>query len=308
MAAPNRAFEGIFATRSRVEGDALSFPDMGSVAGLRIAGMVRAWLAGIAVFAVLADCGGVGSSSTAVNDVSVGGMGGAGTAGASAAGGDGCVVDGEFYPVGATYYPTNMGCGASCVCQGQGVAPQCSGGRLLVYTPTCDYGGLRLPAGTTVPAIDDCNTCSCPETGATCYKRTESMICTTHDCSGACSYAGRTYTNGASFPATDGCNQCSCTNGVMSCDNVACTCSPKSEPWRLYQKTNASECATFEASCPQGTSAFSNACGCGCEQSLDCPTPNYGGCPTNWDDGGVPNGNVFCPSAVVCPIVTAIPL
>jgi hypothetical protein len=30
-------------------------------------------------------------------------------------------------------------------------------------------------------------------------------------------------------------------------------------------------CPVIKYTCPEGTSHFSNACGCGCEQSADCP-------------------------------------
>lgn len=81
-----------------------------------------------------------------------------------------------------------------------------------------------------------------------------------------CSYGGKTFDAGSSFPSTDRCNTCSCgANGTVYCTKMACVCNPDSEPYRNYLGTAAS-CATIRYSCTTGWHAFTNACGCGCEQ------------------------------------------
>lgn len=81
-----------------------------------------------------------------------------------------------------------------------------------------------------------------------------------------CSYGGKTFDEGASFPSTDRCNTCSCgPNGSVACTKRACVCNPESEPYRNYVGTPAT-CPTIRYTCATGWHAFSNPCGCGCEQ------------------------------------------
>jgi hypothetical protein len=259
------------------------------------------WLASIATLVSLANCGG-DAQGTSNGSAGAGGAGASANAGTSATGADGCIVDGVHYPVGAYYPIQGRGCGAGCYCMGQGVAPQCNYGSNIVILADCSYGGYRLEPGDRVPSVDDCNSCQCPVTGASCSMNAEQpVICTNLDCTGACSYAGRRYPSGESFPSTDGCNQCSCANGTVSSDDAACPCAPNQEGWRRYDKTNADDCATIDFECPTGSSVFTNACGCGCEQSPDCPS--YIQCQTTGADAGVAGGSgVGCPSATVCPL------
>ncbi len=42
------------------------------------------------------------------------------------------------------------------------------------------------------------------------------------------------------------------------------SCDPSDEPWRDYLYTPA-QCASVRYTCPSGSHAFQNACGCGCE-------------------------------------------
>jgi hypothetical protein len=43
------------------------------------------------------------------------------------------------------------------------------------------------------------------------------------------------------------------------------------EPNRDYVGESPEICAVIRYACPELTEGFSNACGCGCEQSEDCP-------------------------------------
>lgn len=140
----------------------------------------------------------------------------------------------------------------------------------IVTSNWCDYGGHAVESGGVLPSIDDCNSCSCQPSGQ-CPPLV--MVCTQLDCTGACSYAGRTYPSGTTFPSTDGCNQCSCANGEVNCAELDCACNPWHEQWRAYITSDSDivDCSAVDVACPEGSSPFVNACGCGCEQSPDCP-------------------------------------
>lgn len=116
-----------------------------------------------------------------------------------------------------------------------------------------------------------------------------------------CSYAGRTYADGKSFASEDGCNTCSCANGLVACTERACVCDPAVEHWRDYVTTVPSECEVIDYACLPGSTQFENACGCGCEQSPDCPE-FYDCMPTVSDpiDTGASSG-VDLPSIAACP-------
>jgi hypothetical protein len=81
---------------------------------------------------------------------------------------------------------------------------------------TCTYNGATHQAGTTFPATDGCNTCTCDAQGQ--------VACSLLGCEvPVCSYAGTTHAVGASFPSADGCNSCSCTpSGAVACTERAC--------------------------------------------------------------------------------------
>jgi hypothetical protein len=48
-------------------------------------------------------------------------------------------------------------------------------------------------------------------------------------------------------------------------------CNPSVEYWRKYVGTSPNSCAVIDFACAANTTGFSNACGCGCEQSTNCP-------------------------------------
>lgn len=87
----------------------------------------------------------------------------------------------------------------------------------------------------------------------------------------ACVYEGVSYGVGASFPSIDGCNTCTCTDQGVSCTEIACECSPETEWWRDYVTTDIGQCLVILYDCPDNTTGFENNCGCGCEQSGECP-------------------------------------
>ena len=160
--------------------------------------------------------------------------------------------------------------------------------------PYCEYGGHLLKNGETLPSTDDCNTCVC-ETQIDqpdCGQDMAQVTCTQLDCTGSCRYAGQWYRSGANFRATDGCNQCSCFDGTVSCGNSTCSCDAGWQYWRYYEKADAGQCDTIDFACRAGTSVFTNACGCGCEESPDCPA--FMVCVED-------NGGGLCPSATICP-------
>jgi hypothetical protein len=132
--------------------------------------------------------------------------------------------------------------------------------------PLCTYEGRGYDEGETFLAVDGCNTCWCTETGSVACTRMACPVETT------CEYAGETWDPGESFPAEDGCNTCFCgEDGSVGCTKMACECNPGSEPNRDYIGESPEQCQVIRFACPENTSYFSNACGCGCEQSDSCP-------------------------------------
>ncbi len=59
-----------------------------------------------------------------------------------------------------------------------------------------------------------------------------------------------------------------CTNGCWAVDDA--DCDPATEFWRDYVGT-VETCPLIHFACPAGATPFGNPCGCGCEQSRDCP-------------------------------------
>ena len=83
-----------------------------------------------------------------------------------------------------------------------------------VNDPACLYEGTLFPDGTSFPASDGCNKCTC--SGGR-------VGCTLIGCHTPCQYGNQTFMPGQSFPAGDGCNQCSCgQDGSVSCTAKAC--------------------------------------------------------------------------------------
>ncbi len=190
-------------------------------------------------------------------------MGGAGaTSGSGGSISDGCFYNGSRYSVGVAF-PMGDNCN-TCSCSSTGTV-MCT---MMACPVGCEFNGAYLAAGESVPAGDGCNTCYCDAGSST---GTAGISCTDMACIGSCSYAGKMYANGESFASTDGCNSCSCSNGNVLCTAKACVCNPPTEYWRSYVSTSPTQCMVIDYACQTNTAPFSNACGCGCEQSRDCP-------------------------------------
>jgi hypothetical protein len=92
-----------------------------------------------------------------------------------------------------------------------------------------------------------------------------------------CVYEGAVYTQGEMFEARDNCNKCACSmdkdsNVVVLCTDFAdCKCNPGTEPYRDYVASDPMKCQLLDYVCPEYTTAFTNDCGCGCEQGTECP-------------------------------------
>jgi hypothetical protein len=150
----------------------------------------------------------------------------------------------------------------TCVCM-KGGAVACT--KMACPAKTCEYNGNTYNEGDTFPSTDGCNKCSCG--GGL-------VACTEMACASTCTYNGRVYNEGDYFRAADGCNTCTCgPAGAVACTRMYCpapTCDPKTEYNRSYVGTPET-CMVIRYTCVPGTSSFSNACGCGCEQPADCP-------------------------------------
>jgi len=169
----------------------------------------------------------------------------------------------------------------------------------ITVPPSCTHGGLSVEAGVSLPSPEDCNTCTCEDVGP--CPQDATMECTTHDCTASCTYAGRSYPDGVQFPATDGCNECTCAAGETICGTADCGCDPERETWREYIATTEEACTALDIDCAAGSVQFTNDCGCGCEQSPECPA--VAGCEreTNYSDDTV-QAYTRCESVSVCPL------
>lgn len=167
-----------------------------------------------------------------------------------------CYADGQVYEPGDSYQDECNTC--TCGPNGDFACTKIACGGV------CEYGGQTYPVGASFPAGDGCNTCTCDVGGQ--------ISCTLAECAPVCTYGGQTYVEGEVFPALDGCNKCVCeSGGLVSCTEIACPCDPAKEWWRDYVGDSPAECAIILYTCPENTQAFSNACGCGCEQDPSCP-------------------------------------
>ncbi len=169
-----------------------------------------------------------------------------------------CTHEGNTYRVGQTFRDD---CN-TCTCMANG-AVACT--KRACPPSTCTYGGNTYTQGQSFPSTDGCNTCTCSAGGA--------VACTERACLSTCTYGGNTYNQGDSFPSTDGCNTCTCgSGGLVGCTKRACLCNPANEPNNKYVGNSPAQCAVIRFACEPGTTYFSNACGCGCQQPSDCPS------------------------------------
>ena len=164
----------------------------------------------------------------------------------------GCLYDGAMYDPGESF-PSDDGCNTCTCMDGGGVA-------CTEMACGCMYEGDLYAVGASFPAADGCNTCACMSGGQ--------VACTLMAC--GCSYGGAFYAVGDSFWADDACNQCTCAPDGVGCTKVYCPCTGD-EWFRDYMGDSADECALIDFICPPDTTYFMNDCGCGCQQSNDCP-------------------------------------
>jgi hypothetical protein len=193
----------------------------------------------------------------------------------------------------------------TCMSTGDAYAQDPTTGQCCAYSSSCqappgwkvyDTPGCGVPqmcsAGTADCDGDASNGCetklsadpnNCGACGLVCMSPAGVMaacndgVCTyPGSSSGSCLYAGVNHTVGDSFPSRDGCNTCGCVvnpDGTtdIACTERACMCNPDDEPYRQYAATSPDGCKTIDFACPSDTTMFSNECGCGCEQSVECP-------------------------------------
>ena len=219
-----------------------------------------------------------------------------------------CEYNGQGYLEGETF-PSTDGCN-KCSCMENGnvactemyCVPKCDPAHeiwrdyMSTDTDECAVMKFVCPAGA-MPFFNDCG-CGCEPEKCNPYNepnadykshdlgQCKAMLFTcpegqaqfVNDCGcgceqlTTCEYDGQIYNEGDSFPAADGCNKCSCReNGNVACTKMLCepVCTGD-EYWREY-KGDPKKCQLIKFYCPENTNYFSDKCGCGCEQSKDCP-------------------------------------
>lgn len=196
-----------------------------------------------------AGAAGGGTSGSGTGGEDTGGSAGSGTGGATM-GGSGGSTAGVGGMACCLAVPT---CGTSEV-----EVPSCLGGMpcrevsLCCSTILCAY-----PPCTQLPTCDvgDQKVTSCPASSV-CYSRTQCE--TTITCEeGPNGSAGASGSGGFA--------------GAGGSGGVPANCNPELEHDRDYVADSPAECAVILYACPDHTEAFNNDCGCGCEQSADCP-------------------------------------
>lgn len=143
---------------------------------------------------------------------------------------------------------------------------------------------------------------ACPQ-GATCYSNqlccsqiwcvvAESIAC---DAMPVC-MAGETEVSPC--PADASCVSRTLCGTSIVCQKPSSECSPASEYNREYVAESPEQCATLRYACDEGTTSFSNECGCGCEQPSACP--EYVDCMPSID----PTDPVhrLCSDSTECPL------
>jgi hypothetical protein len=134
----------------------------------------------------------------------------------------------------------------------------------------CHQGLTSYPNGTSLPAGDGCNDCTCSD---------GEWSCTARGCPGnACMYGGLIRADGSSFPADDGCNQCSCHDGAVACTERACV-PPSCSYDGLLLPNGASAPASDgcnSCSCVDGRLQCTLIdCGNQCRSNADCGDAQY---------------------------------
>lgn len=155
---------------------------------------------------------------------------------------------------------------------------ECEGLVCMEGTADCD-GDASNGCETDITS----DTSNCGACGLVCMLPPDAMVqCVAGACQVStipretCVYGGVEYQQGDEFPARDGCNTCSCIDDVgptssIACTDMACACNPENEPYRNYVSEDPETCQLIDFDCTGNTVMFGNECGCGCEQSTDCP-------------------------------------
>ena len=86
------------------------------------------------------------------------------------------------------------------------------------------------------------------------------------------------------------CTQIWCIKGSKD----AGTCNPSTDYNLHYASTNVTQCQALDFVCPTNTTYFSNACGCGCQQSASCPQ-NVDCMPGTGTLSSLCSDNTICP-------------
>lgn len=238
----------------------------------------RAFATAIAVaFAVLPGCGGQSMRQTDDAEAGDGGSSGDGgswgNGGSSVAGTSGTVAGGV------------SGTGAGGV-SGTGAVPA-GGTSGTAGKGGCIYAGNLYPLGTSFPAADGCNTCSCGEGGV--------VACTLIDCQVHCEWNGTFYAHGSRFPEPDGCGTCSCAYGEITCTSESCppsNCDAISAAYSEFMLTSAKQCDP-SIDIPQCINLVSSSLTCGCLTWVNDAAP-LEAWRNAWEAGG-------CERPIPCP-------
>ena len=169
----------------------------------------------------------------------------------------------------------------------------------------CSLVGCAAPPLCSEGCQAECGCCPCGEGQINTVDGVD-YVCTNGcwDVPGRECYApdGRAVPVGSSIHAGDGCNTCTCrADGSLDCSQTECVCDPAAEEnQREYVGTSPDMCAVIDFACPDNTTYFGNDCGCGCEQSLDCP--EWFDCMPTMDDPGPCNEDEIrseCPYSMI---------
>jgi hypothetical protein len=148
----------------------------------------------------------------------------------------------------------------------EGGAPNFAGGPgvCCLAIATCDPGDAEIPSLDACPKGQECyrNAICCSE--ILCVDQSDVQCDAVPSCMD-------NEEEVKDCPRSGPCETRTLCGTTIYCVPVESQCSPKEEPYRDYRADSPTACQTVKFSCPGGSDFFSNACGCGCEQSEKCP-------------------------------------